>query len=128
MLVIPLAFALFKPSGRRRRFSAQALEIESTERKSREILETALDSFVGMDSIGKIVDWNAQAVVTFAWSRDVARGRLLFQIILLQRSRASYELAAQQFMATRPVLSLPGRRNGRQDALLRSCGFLDKPN
>src|SRR6202051_4379752 len=62
------------------RFSAQALKLESNEKKSREILETALDAFVGMDSRGTIVDWNAQAVATLRWPREEALGQLFFNI------------------------------------------------
>ena len=65
-----------------RRFSAQALKLESSEKKAREILETALDAFVGMDSNGAIIDWNAQAVATFGWPREEALGQLFFTIII----------------------------------------------
>src|SRR6266849_5641000 len=37
-----------------RRFSVQALELESSEQRYRQIVETALDAFVGMDSNGLI--------------------------------------------------------------------------
>ena len=82
-----------------RRFSAQALELESSEKKSREILETALDAFVGMDSTGTIVDWNAQAVNTFGWPREDALGQLFFHIIIPGRLRAKYEQGLQPFPA-----------------------------
>ncbi len=83
-----------------RRFSAQALKLESSEKRSREILETALDAFVGMDSKGKIVDWNAQAVATFGWSRGEALGKLFFTIIIPERNRATHENGPQYFLAS----------------------------
>ena len=83
-----------------RRFSAQALKLESNEKKSREILETALDAFIGMDSRGTIVDWNAQAVATFGWSREDALGQLFFTIIIPDRNRATYENGPQYFLAS----------------------------
>ena len=83
-----------------RRFSAQALKLESNEKKFREILETALDAFVGMDSRGTIVDWNAQAVATFGWSREEALGQLFFTIIIPDRNRATYENGPQYFLAS----------------------------
>jgi diguanylate cyclase (GGDEF)-like protein/PAS domain S-box-containing protein len=83
-----------------RRFSAQALELESNEKKSREILETALDVFVGMDSSGTIVDWNAQAAATFGWSREEAVGQLLFHIIIPARYRRSYEKGPEHFLVS----------------------------
>ncbi len=83
-----------------RRFSVQALKLESNERKSREILETALDAFVGMDLGGTIVDWNAQAASTFGWSREDALGQLFFTIIIPNRNRATYESGPQYFLAS----------------------------
>jgi PAS domain S-box-containing protein len=81
-----------------RRFSAQALKLESSEKKAREILETALDAFVGMDAKGSIVDWNAQAVSTFGWSREEALGPLFFSIIIPERNLADQESGLQHFL------------------------------
>ncbi len=50
-----------------RRFSTKALELEASERCYHQILEAALDAYVGMDSSGLITDWNAQAETTFGW-------------------------------------------------------------
>ncbi len=83
-----------------RGFSAQALKLESSEKRSREILETALDAFVGMDSKGTIVDWNTQAVATFGWSRGEALGKLFFTIIIPERNRATYENGLPYFLAS----------------------------
>lgn len=90
-----------------RRFSAQAMELESSEKKSREILETALDAFVGTDSRGTIVDWNAQAATTFGWSHGEAMGQSLFQIIIPGRYRAKYVNGPQHFLASAegPILN-----------------------
>jgi diguanylate cyclase (GGDEF)-like protein/PAS domain S-box-containing protein len=83
-----------------RRFSAQALKLESNEKKSREILETALDAFVGMDSRGTIVDWNAQAVATFGWSREEALGQRFFPMVIPGRNRASEEKGPECFLVS----------------------------
>jgi PAS domain-containing protein len=51
-----------------RRFTAQALELESS-RRYREIVETAFDAFIGIDANGVIIDWNAQAEASHShWS------------------------------------------------------------
>src|SRR5271155_5767708 len=52
-----------------RRFSAQALELESSEKRYRQILETSFDAFVGMDSMGRVTDWNVQAEKIFSICR-----------------------------------------------------------
>jgi diguanylate cyclase (GGDEF)-like protein/PAS domain S-box-containing protein len=83
-----------------RGFSAQALKLESSEKRSREILETALDAFVGMDSKGTIVDWNTQAVTTFGWPRGDALGKLFFTIIIPERNRATYQNGLPRFLAS----------------------------
>lgn len=61
-----------------RRFSLQALELESS-RRHHQIIEAALDAFVGMDVQGVITDWNSQAEATFGWTRAEAIGRTRFQ-------------------------------------------------
>jgi diguanylate cyclase (GGDEF)-like protein/PAS domain S-box-containing protein len=83
-----------------RGFSAQALKLESSEKRSREILESALDAFIGMDSKGTIVDWNTQAVATFGWLRGEALGKLFFTIIIPERNRAAYENGLPYFLAS----------------------------
>src|SRR5713101_7762365 len=65
-----------------RRFSVQSLELESSEQRYRQIVETALDAFVGMDSNGLITDWNAQAETIFGWPRSDTIGQVLAQVIV----------------------------------------------
>jgi two-component system, sensor histidine kinase and response regulator len=69
-----------------RRFSQQALELESSEQRYRLIVETAFDAFLGIDSEGIVTDWNAQAEVTFGWPRAEAIGRPVSQFILLDQA------------------------------------------
>jgi len=59
-----------------RRFAAQGLELEAS-RRYREIVESAFDAFVGIDSSGVIIDWNAQAEATFGWSPRLSDKRFL---------------------------------------------------
>jgi PAS domain S-box-containing protein len=104
-----------------RGFSEQALEFECSEKRSRQILETALDAFVGIDSRGTIVDWNAQATATFGWSRQESLGQLLSNLIIPERDRANYEKGLQQFIASceGPVLNkrieLTAQRRDRRE-------------
>jgi PAS domain S-box-containing protein len=83
-----------------RRFSAQALELESSEKRSRQILETSFDAFVGMDSRGRITDWNAQAESTFGWPHAEVAGKALSETIIPARYRESYEQNVQQLLAS----------------------------
>jgi|SRR5579863_216923 len=73
-----------------RRFSAQALELESSEKRHRQILEAAFDAFVGMDSAGRITDWNAQAENIFGWPRAEVIGEILLEKIIPAREQRVY--------------------------------------
>jgi len=83
-----------------RRFSVQALELESSEQRHRQIVETALDSFIGTDSNGIITDWNAQAETTFGWSRSDAIGRSLYQTIAANRNREEHQQIVAELLAS----------------------------
>jgi len=73
-----------------RRFSAQALELESNEKRYRQILETSFDAFVGMDSVGRITDWNVQAENIFGWPRAAIMGEILAEKIIPARDQRNY--------------------------------------
>jgi PAS domain S-box-containing protein len=81
-LVVATAFA-------DRRFSVQAIELELS-RRHHQILETALDAFVGMDAKGLITDWNEQAERTFGWPRGEVIGRVLADVIIPARFRHAH--------------------------------------
>jgi two-component system, sensor histidine kinase and response regulator len=83
-----------------RRFSANALELESRERKSRQILETSFDAFVGMDALGRIGEWNAQAQKIFGWRQTEVRGRVLSEILISARQRDLYEQEVRQLVSS----------------------------
>ena len=70
-----------------RRISVQALEIESSGHRYRQIIETALDAYIGSDSNGTITDWNEQAEITFGWSRSEVIGQNLYNTIVPNRLR-----------------------------------------
>jgi two-component system, sensor histidine kinase and response regulator len=74
--------------------------LELSDRRSRQILETALDAFVEIDSIGAIADWNGQAAVTFGWSREEALGRLFDRLVFPERYHAAAEKGLRQFFAS----------------------------
>ena len=89
-----------------RRFSLQAMELEAS-RRHHQIIETALDAFIEIDSDGLITDWNAQAETTFGWSRSEAIGQTLSQMIIPHRYREAHRQGLRLFLATGegPVLN-----------------------
>jgi PAS domain S-box-containing protein len=64
------------------------------------ILDTAHDAFVGMDSRGQIVQWNAQAEQTFGWTRQEAVGRNLADTIIPPAYREAHNKGMQRFLET----------------------------
>jgi PAS domain S-box-containing protein len=68
-----------------RRAAEQAL-LDSEER-TRAILRTANDAFVGADPSGRIVEWNERAEAVFGWSREEVLGRILADTIVPEQYR-----------------------------------------
>ena len=56
--------------------------LAESEARARLVVDTAHDAFIGMDSAGRIVTWNAQAEATFGWTRDEVLGRHLSETII----------------------------------------------
>jgi PAS domain S-box-containing protein len=73
----------------------------------RQIVETAFDAFIGIDSKGVIVDWNSRAEATFGWSRSEAIGQTVSDLIIPERYRKTHEEGLQRYLATGegPVLN-----------------------
>jgi PAS domain S-box-containing protein len=73
----------------------------------RQIVETAFDAFIGIDSKGVIVDWNSRAEATFGWSRREAIGQTVSDLIIPERYRKAHEEGLRRYFATGegPVLN-----------------------
>jgi two-component system sensor histidine kinase/response regulator len=83
-----------------RRFSTQALALESSEKRSRQILETSFDAFVEMDALGKILDWSIQAEKVFQWVQAEVIGKELSDVIIPANYRAAYAQEIRQLLAS----------------------------
>jgi PAS domain S-box-containing protein len=68
-----------------RKFFTQSQALESSEQRSRLILETALNAFLEFDPQGILTDWNARAEETFGWQRFQAIGKRIDTLIALDR-------------------------------------------
>jgi two-component system sensor histidine kinase/response regulator len=82
-----------------RRFSAQALELRTSEKRYRQILATSFDAFVEMDSLGRITDWNVQAERIFGWARAEMIGENLPEKIIPALQRDNYQKEIRQLLA-----------------------------
>ena len=72
--------------------------LAESEARARLVLDTAHDGFIGMDSDGRVVSWNAQAASTFGWPRDEIIGRRLSDTIIPQGFRAAHNQGLQRFL------------------------------
>jgi two-component system sensor histidine kinase/response regulator len=104
-----------------RRFSVQASALESSEQRYQQIVETALDAFVGMDASGKVTDWNAQAEKIFGWPRSEAIGKNLTELVVPEHRREAHTRKLQQLLASETIVNRDDRmetaaihRSGRE--------------
>jgi len=72
----------------------------ASEQRNRQIVESALDAVVTIDSKGVIAGWSAQAETTFGWTHDEAVGRAVDDLILPQRYRAAHREGLARYLAT----------------------------
>lgn len=73
--------------------------IES-EKRTRLIIETALNAIVIIDSYGIIKDWNRRAEAMFGWSRDQAIGQQLAELIIPKPLRKMHHDGLQSYLKT----------------------------
>jgi PAS domain S-box-containing protein len=81
----------------RRRALARLAESEA---RARLVVDTAHDAFVGVDSAGRIVSWNAQAEKAFGWTRAEALGLNLVDTIIPPAFREAHARGMQRFHQT----------------------------
>ena len=74
--------------------------LAESEARARLVLDSAHDAFIGMDSDGRIVRWNAQAAATFGWSRDDVIGRQLSETIVPAGFRTAHVEGLRRFHET----------------------------
>jgi PAS domain S-box-containing protein len=75
-------------------------ELRESERRMRQIIDTALDAVITINSQGEITEWNSQAELIFGWSRDEAIGRTLADLIIPIGYRDAHARGLKQFLAT----------------------------
>ncbi|GJL54755.1 MAG: hypothetical protein NPIRA02_18870 [Nitrospirales bacterium] len=81
-----------------------------SEAKNRQIIDTALDAVVGMDSHGLVTDWNPQAEIIFGWTRDEILGRRLSDTILPLQHDQAHDASDARFLDVEHGGALFGKR------------------
>ena len=75
-------------------------DLQEQDRKTRRIIDSALDAVLSIDERGKVTEWNAQAEMMFGWSRDEAIGRRLSELFIPHRYRDAHDKGLQHFLST----------------------------
>ena len=75
-------------------------QLAESEARARLIVDTAHDAYIGIDSTGCIVTWNAQAEATFGWGRDEVVGRHLAETIIPPGYRDGHNNGMRRFHET----------------------------
>jgi PAS domain S-box-containing protein len=102
------------------RKEAERQLVESKDR-FRQILDTAQEAFVAMNSAGEITAWNRAAEQTFGWPSEKVLGRPLADVIVPERYREAHWRGLEKFLKTGkgPIMNkrielMAFHRNGRE--------------
>ena len=82
------------------RLRASERMLAESETRARIVIATAPDAFIGVDSNGNIVQWNAEAERTFGWTRDEILGRNLTETIIPEAYREAHANGLRRFHET----------------------------
>ena len=74
--------------------------VSESDRRTRAMLETALDAIIGMNHLGKITEFNPAAERIFGYDRDEALGRELADLLIPLHLRAAHREGLQRYRAT----------------------------
>ena len=96
-------------------------ELREKSEHNRQIIDTAMDAFIGMDADGAITTWNRQAELTFGWSAEEAIGRQLAETIMPAAHRPAHSEGIHRFLESgvanilnRRIETNAMRRNGEE--------------
>ena len=74
--------------------------LAESEARARQVVDTAHDAFIGIDSSGRIITWNAQAEVTFGWTAAEALGGQLADTVIPPAWRDAHAKGLERFHDT----------------------------
>jgi PAS domain S-box-containing protein len=83
--------------------------IDGERERIRLILQNAYDAFIGIDSTGRITDWNRQACKLFGWRDEQAIGQDAFELLVPAARREELRACLRHFAAGAecPMLERP---------------------
>jgi len=83
--------------------------LQKSELGIRTILNTALDAFISMDSIGLVTEWNVEAEKLFGYSREDVIGKELADLIIPPAYRDAHSRGLKRFMEANEGTYVGGR-------------------
>jgi PAS domain S-box-containing protein len=75
-------------------------QLKESKDRFRQILDTAQEAFVAMNSAGEITGWNRAAQETFGWPSEKVLGRPLAEVIVPPRYREAHGRGIERFLKT----------------------------
>ena len=71
-----------------------------SEQHLRLVINTSLDSVIGMDAQGRVTEWNRQAEATFGWAFLDVTGKPLHDFIIPERYREAHQKGLAHYLAS----------------------------
>ncbi|XXF77927.1 PAS domain S-box protein [Myxococcaceae bacterium GXIMD 01537] len=78
-------------------------QLATSERKLRQVVDTALDAVMAIDDKGIIVDWNTRAEEMYGWRKEEALGRSTVELLMPERDRARTTHELQGLASSSPA-------------------------
>jgi len=77
-----------------------AAALRASEHRTRAVLDSAIDAFVGTDDGGLVTEWNARAEELFGWTAGEALGRDVADLILPPQQALAHRRGLRRFLRT----------------------------
>ena len=74
--------------------------LQTSERRSRQIIDSAGDAFIAMDAAGIITAWNSAAETIFGWSQAQAVGQAVSDTIVPAQYREAHQRGLERFLSS----------------------------
>jgi PAS domain S-box-containing protein len=99
LMGLMLATSLFSVQRKAHVLRKQGINLAESQEQLRATVASALDAVIIADKDGKIIDWNDEAAACFGYSRDVAIGRCMSELIVPAGMRAAHEAGMKRYLA-----------------------------
>ena len=78
---------------------ASESRLKDEQEQTRQIIDSALDAIVSIDSEEKIINWNPQATAIFGWSKSEILGKLLVDTLIPPQYREAHKKGITRFLS-----------------------------